>query len=430
MNADTPSNLPRLRRKETEEVSKQAENTAALPFEGLKVADFSWVGVGPIVARHLADFGATVVRVESSSRPDSLRLAGPFRDGQPGLDRSAFGTVYNTNKLGLALNLRLPAAREVALRLVQWADVVTDSMTPGSLAKLGLGYEDLRRIKPEIIMYSTTQQGQTGPYRSFGGYGQHGASFAGFHALTGWADLPPSGVFGAYTDFVAPWFLFSALVAALDYRDRTGVGQYLDQSQVEGALQLLGPQLLDYFANGHATKRSGNDDPELFPHGAFPSAGSDRWVAIAVRDHADWLALCGVIGRDGWALDPALETPKARRGRSEEIESAIAAWTQSRTPHEAMEALQSAGVPAGAVQTCEELFEDPQLQHRGHWWNMEHSVIGEHAYDAPAWKLSRTPAQPRRAGPTLGQHTYDICRDILGLGDDEVAALSAQGVFE
>lgn len=401
------------------------------PFAGVKVVDFAWVGVGPIVSRHLADFGATVIRVESSTRPDTLRLAPPFRDGQPGLDRSAFGAVYNTNKLGLALNLRLPRARGLALDLVRWADIVTDSMTPGSLAKLGLGYEDLRRVKPEIIMYSTTQMGQTGPYRNFGGYGQHGASNAGFHALTGWPDRPPAGIYGAYTDFVAPWFLYCALVAALDYRDRTGEGQYLDESQVEAALQILGPALLDYSVNGHALHRAGNDDAEMSPHGVFPCAGAnDRWLAVAVRNAADWAALATAIGRPEWAQDAALQETAARRARGEEIGEAIAAWTQQHTPHEAMAALQAAGVPAGAVQTCEELFSDPQLLHRGHWWTLDHAVMGPHAYDAPAWKLAETPAQPRRAGPTLGQHTHAICHEILALDDETIAQLTTEGVLE
>jgi benzylsuccinate CoA-transferase BbsF subunit len=411
-------------------VRPDAVAPAMRPFEGIKVADFSWVGVGPITSRHLADFGATVVRVETSTRPDTLRLAPPFRDGEPGLDRSAFGAVYNSNKIGLALNLRLPRARELALRLVQWADIVTDSMTPGSLARYGLDYESLRAVKPEVIMYSTTQMGQTGPYRSFGGYGQHGAATAGFHSLTGWPDRPPAGVFGAYTDFLAPWFLLTGLIAALDYRDRTGVGQYLDQSQVEAGLQLLGPQILDYHANGHALTRAGNEDAEMFPHGAFPCAGSDRWVAIAVRDDADWAALCRAIGREAWASDPALAGHERRRERAAEIETAIAEWTGGRSPHEAMTALQAAGVPAGAVQTCEELFSDPQLDHRGHWWTLDHAVIGPHAYDAPVWKLSQTPAEGRRPGPALGQHTDEVCRDVLCLSDEEIADLTAEGVFE
>ena len=404
---------------------------------GLKVVDFSWIGVGPITARHLADFGATVVRVESATRPDSLRLAPPFRDGVPGLDRSAFGAVYNCNKYGLGLNLRLDAGRRLARRLVEWADVVTDSMTPGSLARLGLGYDELRQLKPEIIMYSTTQQGQTGPYAAFGGYGQHGSSVAGFVELTGWPDREPAGPFGAYTDFVAPWFLLTTLLAALDYRDRTGEGQYLDQSQAEAGMQLLGPALLDYTANGHLRSRRGNDDDDFFPHGAYrcrtperESDGRDRWCAIAITNAAEWARLCEVIEKPEWADDRALASEEARRSRADEIDAAIEAWTVLRTPHEAMTQLQAVGVPAGAVQTCEDLFADLQLQEREHFWTLEHSVIGLHAYDAPAFKLSRTPARPRWAGPALGEYTQLVCHEILGLDDVAIADLAAEGVFQ
>ena len=404
---------------------------------GLKVVDFSWIGVGPITARHLADFGATVVRVESATRPDSLRLAPPFRDGVPGIDRSAFGAVYNCNKYGLSLNLRLDAGRRLALRLVEWADVVTDSMTPGSLERLGLGYKDLHRLKPSIIMYSTTQQGQTGPYAAFGGYGQHGSSVAGFVDLTGWPDREPAGPFGAYTDFVAPWFLLTALLAALDYRDRTGEGQYLDQSQTEAGIQLLGPALLDYTANGHLRSRRGNADDDLFPHGAYRCRtpedepdGRDRWCVIAITTTQEWEALCRVIGRPAWAGDPTLSSTPARRLREGEIDAAIESWTSLQTPHEAMAELQAAGVAAGAVQTCADLFADPQLQEREHFWTLEHGVIGAHAYDAPALKLSRTPARPRWAGPALGEHTQLVCHEILGLSDAEIADLAAGGVFQ
>lgn len=405
-------------------------DASALPFAGINVLDFAWVGVGPIVSRHLADFGANVIRVESHQRPETLRLAPPFRDGVPGVDRSAFGAVYNTNKRGLALNLRLPKARDLARRLVPWADIVTESMTPGSMAKLGLGYDDLRAIKPDIIMYSTTQQGQTGPYRAFGGYGQHGAATAGLHGVTGWPDLPPAGIYGAYTDFVAPWFLYTALVAALDYRDRTGEGQHLDQSQVEAGLQMLGPALIDYFDSGRELHRAGNSDAMLFPHGAYPCAGEDRWIALAVRDAQEWDALCGLLGRPEWASDRALQDADGRRALSEEIDAAIAAWTAERDRYEAMETLDAAGIPAGVVQTPEDLFSDPQLAARGHWWQLEHAVIGEHAYDAPVWKLSETPAQARRPGPALGQHTFEVVHEVLGLSDAEIAELVAEGVLD
>ena len=405
------------------------EPTEGQPFSGIKVLDFAWVGVGPIVSRHLADFGATVIRVESSARPDTLRLAPPFRDGVPGLDRSAFGAVYNTNKFGLALNLALPRAREIALKLAAWADIVTDSMTPGSLAKLGLAYDDLRQVNPDLIMYSTTQQGQTGPYRLFGGYGQHGAGAAGFHALTGWPDRPPAGTYGAYTDFVAPWFLYTALVAALDHRDRTGEGQHLDEAQTEAAMQILGPALTGYNAGDPALVRRGNDDDNFSPHDLYPCVGEDAWLAISVRDADDFAALARAIGRDDLADDEELRRLDCRRARRDEIDAAISAWTARRDHREAMAELQAAGVPAGAVQTCEELFTDPQLAARGHWWHMDHAVIGRHAYDAPVWKLSETPARPLRAGPALGQHTEAVCTEILGLSHDEIAELVVEGVL-
>jgi len=218
-------------------------------FEGIKVADFSWVGVGPETARELAEHGATVIRIESHRTPDILRLAAPFKDFKPGIDRSAFGMCYNTNKLGMSLDLNKPKGREVARRLVMWADIITDGMTTGTMAKWGLDYESVKKIKPDIIYYSTNQPGQYGPYSRFAGYGSQGAAIAGMYSVTGWPDRGPAYIYGAYTDFISPFFLVCALVAALDYRRRTGKGMYLDQSQWEAGANFLGPIILDYAVN-------------------------------------------------------------------------------------------------------------------------------------------------------------------------------------
>lgn len=399
-------------------------------FEGLKVADFSWVGVGPITAKHLADFGATVVRVESETRPDALRYAPPFRDGVPGLDRSAFGAAFNSNKLGITLNLASPRGCEAAKRLIRWADVVTDSMTPGSMERLGLGWKVVHEINPNAIMYSTCQQGQTGPHAAYGGYGTQAASVAGFYEVTGWPDRDPAGVYGAYTDFISPWLLLVALVAALDERRRTGRGQYLDQSQYEAGVTFLGTALLDYTTNGRIAARMGNDDASACPHGAYPCAGNERWLAIAVSTDDEWRALCATIGREDWLTDADLATLVGRRRRKDALDAGIADWTRSHDPHEAMRTLQRAGVPAGVVQTCEDLFHDPQLAHRDHFWFLDHEVIGRHAYDAPAAKLSRTPAQGRRSAPILGQHNVEVYGDILGYSVDEIAEMVADGVIQ
>ncbi len=402
----------------------------ARAFEGLKVADFSWVGVGPITTKYLADHGATVVRVESTTRPDVLRLLPPFKGGKPGLNRSQFFANYNTNKLSLSLNLGVPEGREVARRLVMWADVVAESFTPGTMAAWGLDYEAISKIKPDIIMISTCQQGQTGPHARFGGFGQLAAALGGYYEVTGWPDREPAGPYGAYTDFICPPFALAALVAALDYRRRTGRGQYLDLSQLECGLQFLGPALLDYAVNGRIATRAGNRDPYACPHGAFPCAGEDRWVAVAVTSDREWRALCQVLGRPEWAEDPRFATFLGRRRHEDLLEGLIGEATRSWDPFDLMAALQAAGVPAGVVQRCSDLHRDPQLKHRGHWVTLDHCEMGPTVYDGIPFRLSETPGQLERAAPCLGEHTEFVLRELLGYTDEEVAELAAAGALE
>ena len=217
------------------------KKTSKQVFDGICVADFSWVGVGPQAARELAEHGATVIRIESHKRLDQLRLLPPFKDREPGIDRTAFGACFNTNKYGISIDLKTRKGKEVADRLVRWADVVGESMTPGSMEKLGLDYVRLKTIKPDIIMYSTCQMGQSGPYAGLPGYGAIGAAMSGASYLFGWPDRSPIGPFGAYTDFVSPWFLISTLIGALLYRKRTGMGLYIDMSQIEASITFLSP---------------------------------------------------------------------------------------------------------------------------------------------------------------------------------------------
>ena len=202
--------------------------TEQLPFEGLKVADFSWVAVGPITSKYLGDHGATVVRVETEGRPDILRVAGPFKDGVPGPNRSHFYGDFNASKVGLSLDLKNPAGLDIACRLIEWADVYFESFTPGTMDALGMGYEKARSLNPSILMVSTCLMGQTGPARSFAGYGFHAGAIAGYYDITGWPDLPPDGPWTAYTDVVSPRFISVLVMAALDHRRRTGQGQHID----------------------------------------------------------------------------------------------------------------------------------------------------------------------------------------------------------
>jgi benzylsuccinate CoA-transferase BbsF subunit len=397
-------------------------------FEGVKIADFAWIGVGPITVKYLADHGATVVHVESSTRPDSLRLGQPAKGGVAGINNSHFFANFNSSKYSLSLDLSKPEARETARRLVQWADVVAESYTPKAMRNWGLDYESLVEIKPDLVMVSTCQQGQTGPHALFAGAGNTGASLAGFYSFTGWPDRGPGYVAGAYTDFISPRFLAAALVAALDYRRRTGKGQHIDQSQIEAGVQFAAVPVLDQTVNGRIMGRLGNRSPDHAPHGAYPCAGEDRWCAIAVASDEEWRGLRTAMGDPEWARDPGLDTLAGRKEREEELDRRLGEWTAGHDAEGLQDLLQGHGVPAGVVATTEDLYNDPQLQHRGHFRTLDHANIGPVPFDGPSFRLSKTP-DTQFAAPTLGQHNDMVLRDILGMTDAEVAALEAAGAL-
>jgi len=399
-------------------------------FEGVHIADFSWVGVGPQVSRELAEHGATVVRIEAHKRLDQLRLLSPFKDREPGIDRTAFATCYNTNKYGISVDLKTEKGRRVAHRLIDWADIVGESMTPGSMAKMGLGYDDIKRIKPDVIMYSTCQMGQSGPYASLPGYGAIGAAMSGASNLFGWPDRNPIGPFGAYTDFVSPWFLIATLIGAMLYRRRTGEGLYLDMSQIEAATTFLSPVLLDYTVNHRVAQRSGNRVAYAVPHSPFPCKGSDRWVAISIRNDREWQSLADAINDADWLQDAKFSSFDARAENEEELNRLIGRWTIGYRAEALFRLLQSNGVPSGIVQNChEDIFQDPQLKHRRHFRYLVHPEIGRHAYHAPAYILSKTPNHIHKAGPTLGGDNAYVFSEILGYTDDEIGDMLAEGVI-
>ena len=397
-------------------------------FEGVKVADFAWIGVGPITVKYLADHGATVVHIESSTRPDSLRLGQPAKDGVPGINNSQFFANFNSSKKSLSLDLSKPEGRAVAERLVRWADVVAESYTPKVMRSWGLDYESIRKIKPDIIMVSTCQQGQTGPHALFAGAGNTGGSLAGFYSVTGWPDRGPTYVAGAYTDFISPRFLAAALAGALDYRRRTGKGQYLDQSQIEAGVQFSAVSTLEYTVNGRVLGRQGNRSPDHAPHAAYPCKGEDRWCAIAVGSDEEWRALREAMGDPDWARDARFDTLAGRKESEDELDRGVGEWTAGFEREELQDMLQARGVPAGVVATTEDLYNDPQLQHRGHFRTLTHSNMGPVPYDGPSFRLSKTP-DAQFAAPSIGEHNDTVLREILGMTDEEVAALEASGVL-
>ncbi len=401
-----------------------------LPLADVKVVDLMWVMAGPAAARILADYGATVVRVESTKRVDTARTMAPFHGGAPGPDSSAFFQNLNAGKLGLTLDLAQEEGRAVLLDLVRWADVVCESFSPKAMPAWGLDYESLRKVKPDVIMISTCLMGQSGPLSKFAGFGSLAAAFAGFYEITGWPDRPPAGPFGAYTDTMVPRFMATAILAALDHRRRTGDGQYIDQSQAESALHFLGPALLDSTVNNRVQGRVGNRDPQIAPHGVYPAAGDDRWVAIAVTDEEQWKSLCDAIERPELVGDERFVTVTERLAHQGELDEALSEWTQLHDAHEAEQALQQRGVPASAVQTSSDLYADPQLAHRGHFADVKHATLGGITVEGSHFRLSRTPARIERAAPTYGQDNQHVLETILGYGPERIAELAAQGILE
>jgi benzylsuccinate CoA-transferase BbsF subunit len=398
-----------------------------LPFEGVKFADFSWIGVGPITAKALADHGATVVHVETDNPADRLRLVGPFKDGVAGINRCQFFGSFNTSKLSVHLDLKHPAGHAIAKRLLAWCDVALDSFTAGTMDDFGLGYDVARALNPSIVMATTCLFGQTGPAARLGGYGYHAAAVSGFFEVTGWDDRPPAGPFNAYTDTIAPRFLAATLMAALDHRRRTGEGQYIDQAQMESALHFLGPELLGVQVSGESPRRAGNDSPFAAPHDAYPCAGNDEWCAIAVETDAQWRALRRVLGEPAWAKDAALATLAGRKARRAEIDRELAAFTARHEPRALMDLLQAAGVPAGVVQRSSDHMRDPQLAHRAFFRRLQHPEMGEVPYEGHPYAISGYDNGPRFPAPCLGEHTYPVLTELLGMSDGEVAEAMGSG---
>jgi len=398
-----------------------------LPLSGLKVLDFMWVMAGPASTRVLADYGATVVKVESASPMDLVRVLPPFYEGAPVPENSASFGSLNAGKLSLSLDLRDPDASAVVHDLVRWADVVTDSFSAGAMKTLGLDYESLRAINPDVIVLSSCLFGQTGPLSAMAGYGTMGAAVAGLVQPTGWPDRAPCGPFGPYTDWLAPRLTLPTLLAALDHRRRTGQGQQVDQSQAESSLHFMVPALLDFAANGVVIDRVANTDPQMSPHGVYPADGDDEWLALTVRDDDDWTRLCAAIDRPDLSADARLATLEGRRTHADEIDEAIAQWTGARGGSEGEQALQQAGVPAHVVVHAERAAEEPQFE--GHFVEAPHELHGTAFVESTRFTLSRTPARVERAAPTLGQDTDAVLRELLGYDPARIESLRAAGTL-
>lgn len=402
-------------------------------FEETRVLDFGASAVAPITACYLGACGATVIRLESRTHVDPLRTFGPYKNDVVGVDNSAQYTNYNYNKYSVTLNLEHPRGKELAYELVRWADIVCEGHAPGSMKKLGFDYETLSKIKPDIIMLSTSNLGQYGPECQQRGYGTQLTAYCGFTDLCGWPDQSPSVPFGAITDFLSARLSTCGLIAAMIYRKRTGKGTFMDLSQLEASLQVLSPLLLDYSVNRRTNSRRGNQSSHCAPHGVYPCMGDDDWCAIAIgiadADN-EWEQFCRVLDSPQWIDDPRFATPLARKQNESELDRLIEEKTKKIYSRELMEKLQSAGIAAGVLHNAQGVHEDPQLKFRHHFWLLDHPVIGKHSYDGPAFRLSKTPVMLNKAAPCLGEDNEYVCTKILGLSDEELVDLYTQGALE
>ncbi|MBI2918748.1 MAG: CoA transferase [Chloroflexi bacterium] len=397
---------------------------------GLRVVEFAWMGVGPQTTLHLARCGAEIVHVETSTHVDPLRTMGPYRNQVVGWNLSGMFENNNPNKLGITLNLNTPQGPSLARRLCDLADVIVENMSPEIKDRWGLTYEEIKRTNPSVIMVGMASQGQWGPHSRHPGHGGTIPGLAGFYHFLGWPDLEPSDIAMPYTDWVVPHFGAAAILAALDYRSRTGKGAYIDISHIESSAHALGPVLLDYTVNGRVQTRQGNRDPAGCPHGVYRCRGEERWCAIAVFTDAQWDGLVHAMGNPPWAREPRFATALARHRHQDELDRLIGQRTAGLTPEQVMATLQAAGVPAGVVSNCQDMYEDPQLLHRGHYEFLEHPEMGRVAHGGASYRLSETPPGIQTPAPRLGEYNERVFQGLLGLGEAEYVELIIQGVLD
>ena len=396
-------------------------------WEGTNILEFGSGAAGPIATRYFVEHGATVLRVESRSRPDFLRVYALGPQNPHGLEGAPMFDGLNVSKRSVTLNLKHEKGVAIAKRLVtEWADAVIENFAPRAMRGFGLDYETLAASKPDLVMISSCLQGQSGPHRNYPGFGSQGAALAGFNWLTGWPDREPVGPYATITDSLAPRFVATALAAGLLYRRRTSRGVYLDLAQVEAGSYSLSPWLLEYELDGVIGSRMGNRSPRAVPHGAFPCLGDDRWVAIACWTDDEWARLSGIIGYD----DSSLARLAARLERVDDVESAVEAWTATRVREEIADLLQAAGIEAVPVQDFGDVHDDPQVAFREHFVPLTHPHMGDGLYERNGARLGDTPSAYERSGPTLGQDTDWVLGEVLGQSPAEQERLAADGALD
>jgi benzylsuccinate CoA-transferase BbsF subunit len=392
-------------------------------LKGIRVADFSWVWAGPLATLLLSFMGAEVIKIESRKRIDQTRHGSiTTGDSFSNFDASPIFNNANLNKNGVTIDLSRPEGAELAKKLVAASDVAIENMRAGVMDKLGLGYKDLVKVKPDIIMLSSSAFGSSGPYREYAGFAPIFAAFGGLAHLTGYEDGAPNTMSGVMDLRIGTASAF-AILAALLHRKKTGEGQYIDVSSAECISVLIGPQLMEYTMNQRSPFRSGNQDSIMAPHNCYRCKGNDKWISIAVATDEEWNALCHVMGNPAWTRDDAFSSRYSRWTNRAKLDELVGKWTIAYTHYEVMDLLQGAGVAAMPSFSAEEILSDPHVKARGIINEVNHPVLGKKVVINPSWKHSETPARIHKASPLLGENNEEVFGELLGMSKEEIRKL-------
>ncbi|MGH7814202.1 MAG: CaiB/BaiF CoA transferase family protein [Candidatus Binataceae bacterium] len=413
---------------------------AKLPLEGLRVCDFSWVWAGPYCTLQLAHLGAEVIRIETQTRPCVTRMLPPWPGGVfNGLNKSGYYNQYNQGKKSIALNFKHPEAREAAWRLVKQSDIVVNNFAAGVIDRLGFGYEAVRKARPDVIMITMSGYGDTGPYKDYIAYGPVQVPLSGLSAMTGFPGMRPMHAGLSYADPNAGIHGAFAIMAALFHRAKTGEGQYIDMSQWECAMDLLAEGILEYTMNGREPERIGNRDPQMAPHGIFKCLDLpekileqtiDQFVSIVCVDDAEWSRLARAIGKPELAAGARFATFAARKKNEDALDAIIAGWTKDKRVAEVVAQLQASGVSATACADNKYLDEEPHLNQRNYFVELNHPEVGVRKHCGIPWRMSATPCEVKSPAPLLGQHTDEVLTNLLGYTAEEVATMRSKGALE
>lgn len=408
---------------------KSAVAMQKLPLEGIRVIDFSWAIVGPHATQWMAVMGAEVIRIESSLRSGLFRRVDIGADGKPGLNREAPFNTYNYAKKSCTLNMARPKALEIAKELIKISDVVVDNYAYGVMERMGLGYANLKQLKSDLVVLSSSIPGRSGPDREYFGWGPAGVAFTGLNHMTGYPQGKPERMGGAYPDPLGALYGFFAILAALHHRSKSGEGQFIDLSVYEVVLAQLPEAVLDYAMNGKVRGRVANRDDFMAPHGVYRCRGEDKWVAIAVSSDEEWQALCHAMGDPPWSREERFSSALSRWQYQDELDRLIEGWTTEHSHYEVMEMLQRAGVAAGPSLSPQELMSDPHLKERGFFLEMDHPEVGRRLMVGLPARLSSNPFLNYEHSPLLGEHNQYVFGELLGLSPGELSRLEEEGVI-